>query len=184
MKSIVTLLLSLFAMSGLTESIAQDAEVFFVNNNNAPEAARLDMEIRVMPEDTVFVRLHRIRYQHSSRSVNIPSSKKMKLRFLQSATGSFFCTIDSCTFNPKEFSVQYVSGTENDRRVEAFTAFHHPQEQMKVKYNFRQSKLSLDETDLIIRWTKAVMEAKDRVSGFLYDDEVDDSDYYFDKNDK
>ena len=183
--SILLQILGLILICAL-ESNAQNSEVFFINNNNAPEAARLDLEIRVMPVDTVYIKLRRIRFLHASRSVSIPSSTHFKLRFVQSGTTKTFYTQDSIIYSPEEFTVLFLTGTQGDRRLAELTARHELLLSSKVRYNFRRSKLTLREIDLIARLTEDLLEYDTglRDKSLQYDDEIDNSDSYFDLGDR
>ena len=183
--SILLQILGLILICAL-ESNAQNSEVFFINNNNAPEAARLDLEIRVMPVDTVYIKLRRIRFLHASRSVSIPSSTLFKLRFVQSGTNKTFLTKDSIIYSPEEFTVLFLTGTASDRHLAELTARHQLLLSSKVRYNFRHSKLTLREIDLIAHLTEDLLEYDIglRDKAFQYDDQIDNSDSYFDLGDR
>jgi len=163
-------------------SFAQNAEVLFINNNSGQDAATLDIEVRVMPIDTVYVKVNGISYLHASTPISVPSSTILKISFLKSGTLNSYYTYNNAVLNSNEFACLFLFGTSASKRFSKFTAYHQSSSSGKVKFDFRHSTPDLGEIDLVVRQTSVVLADNFEYTDgtFSFNNEINASDYILD----
>lgn len=136
---------------------AQTAEVLFVNNSSGSGAINLDIEIRVMPQDTVYTLYSGVNFLNASTIFSVPASTILKFNYLESGSSTVYYSISNVVYNPGEFRIHFLYGTATSKRYSSFTAYQQSSNSSVIKYDFRHSTPTLQEIDLILRGTGEVL---------------------------
>lgn len=163
-------------------AFSQNAEILILNSNSATSAASLDIEVRVMPADTVFSRVSAVAYLKSSGIMSVPSNTIVNIILKEAGTSRIFSSSTNQVFSPNEFKILHLFGTSASTRSTTFTGYKQSSSSTTFKYNFRHTTVGLQDIDLIVRETNDKL-ADDFSYGegtFTFDDEYAANSYILD----
>lgn len=130
----------------------QTAKVLFINNNSAANAASIDFEVRVMPQDTVYIVYPGINFLKASPQITVPANTILKFNYYKAGTSTLFYSVNNVVYNPNEFRILFLYGTSASISYSSFTGYTQASSGM-VKLGFRHSTPTLQKIDLVIRET-------------------------------
>lgn len=150
MKKTITILVFLSFICVFNNN-AQIAKVLFINNNSGANAASLDFEVRVMPQDTVYSTYPGVNFTKATPQISVPANTILKFVFLKAGTSTSFYSVTNVVFNPNDFRILFLYGTGSSISYSAFTGYNQSSSGSVVKLGFRHSTPSLQKIDLVIR---------------------------------
>src|SRR5882724_8016880 len=111
----------LLCIGSLSFTFAQPAKFLFINNNNGAGAANLDVEVRIMPADTLYVKVSNIAYLQASTQITVPSTTILKIVIKQAGTSTVYDTYTNQVLDPNVFAIWFFYGTATSKRFTSFS---------------------------------------------------------------